>query len=136
MAVDIYLLDSPDLAATPLCEPRLSLEDAGLDGLIVCVQEFTGRSSATGGPEFDQYGSNAFTAQDLPCLSDALARAAAHFRACSEQIPVWVGTEIKPVHRELYEDVPREKLVALITKLRELVQEAIDTGQVLLVLGD
>ncbi len=136
MSVDIYLAPSSDSGTLASRDPVLTLEDDGLEGVLYSIQEFTGAATPHDGPEVDGYGTNVFTGAALPALRDALLRALEKFRAGPEERTVWIGTEVKPEHRELYQQVSKDRLVAVTARLAELAQEAISTGQSLVLVGD
>ena len=126
MPLDIYLSETADVAAATASDLRLSLED---DGVLRCIQQFAG-------PSIDPYGSAVVDLASLTELQAALGRARAHFQSGPEQLNVWLGTEVKPQHRELYESVSRVRVLAAIVALEALLAEALATGQFLVLSGD
>ena len=136
MALDFYLASTADHVILGTLEPRLSLPDAGLTGLLLAIQEFTGLSSPQGGPTLDEYGTNVFGRADLPRLREALFRAAAHFRTGPAEFRVWVGREVIPIERDLFQEVTREEVLTAVVGIHRVVEEAIQTGAWLFAVGE
>src|SRR5262245_41550114 len=105
MPLDFYLADTADHLILGTLQPRLSLPEAGLTGLLLAIQEFTGPARAGAGPSLDACGTSVFGRADLPRFRESLTRAAAHFREGPASFQVWIGREVIPIERALFQEV-------------------------------
>jgi hypothetical protein len=136
MPLDLYLAGTADHLILGTLEPRLSLPESGLTGLLLAIQEFTGPSTAHGGPTLDECGTNVFGRADLPRLRESLFRAAAHVREGPSSFQVWVGREVIPLERDLFQEVTREQVLSAVLGIHRVVEEAIQTGSWLFAVGE
>lgn len=136
MALDFYLAGTADHVILGTLEPRLSLSEAGLTGLLLAIQEFTGIGTRQGGPTLDECGTNVFGRADLPRLREALVRAATHFRTGPAAFRVWVGREVIPVEQDLFQEVTRDEALTAVLSIHRVVEEAIQTNSWLFAVGE
>ena len=136
MGLSFYLADTAGSQILGTLEPRLALEDEGLTGVLAAVAEFVGPSTAHGGPTLDENGTNVFGHADLLRLRGALRSAAAQFSAGPPVLRVWVGTEVVPVHRTIFQDISRLEILGVLGAIQGVVEEAIAVRAWLFAVGD
>jgi hypothetical protein len=136
MALDFYLADTANHLILGTLQPRLSLPDDGLTAILAALHEFTGPSTAHGGPTLDEYGTNVFGKADLSRLRTSLRRAASQFSTGPQTLLVWVGREVLPVERNVYQEVTRREILMVVAAIQSVVDEALAAGAWLFAVGD
>jgi len=130
MSLDIYLRSSNSRSSSA---PALSFED---DGYYRFLQPLFDRVGKQSGKYIDLYGDALFTQDDWPRLRTMLADAETMARGKPTTWEVHVGTQLKPVRKELYRTVKREELLRLIATFKALVDAADETDGQLECVGD
>jgi hypothetical protein len=132
MALDIGVGDGSSLVPVQ-GEPSLWLEDAAPYWFLHPLFE---RLAAVTGQYIDLYGDASFAGEQLAALKQMLTEA----RRLAESQPgpweVHIGTQMSPVHRELYKRLDRGVLLDLIAAWERVVVRAEQLGRPVVCFGD
>jgi hypothetical protein len=113
--------------------PMLSFDH---DGYYLFLHPLFERLRDESGKYIDLYGDARFTHDDFPRLRDLLAEAELMTRRQPTTWEVHIGTQLKPVVKELYQTVNRDALLKLIDTFRTMVDTADEAGGYLECTGD
>jgi len=119
MALDIRIRTSK--AAPPGAELQIALNN---DGYYWFLHPFFERLRDQCGKYVDLYGDALFTRDDYPRLRKSLDEARAVAEAQPATWNVHIGTQVKPVRKELDAVVRRDRLLTLIDTIRNMVETA------------
>ena len=129
MALDIGFMPQKDEY-----DWRLQLDD---DGYYWFLHTWFMQIAERTGHYIDLYGDARFhDGQGLDVLEAAMADALAAVQAQPPHWSVHVGTQEKPMRKELYEPVERERMIEVISMLQRLIAEARERGTALVFFGD
>jgi hypothetical protein len=133
MALDIGIGDGKSL--TPdWDEPSLYFEYH--EGYYEYLSPWFERLASVTGQFVDLYGDASFQGGQLDTLEQILTETR---QAVERQPPKWqvhLGTQVKPVQRELYRDVERDKMLALLDQWLIVIRRARQLNRPVVCFGD
>jgi hypothetical protein len=123
-----YAVGKPPTAT----EPGLGLDDGHYWFLHPLFEELR---TATG-QYIDLFGDAAFAGPDLDALGRMLSAAQRLVEAQPESWEVHTGTQVLPVHREVYKPVERAEFLQLLGRWEQVLERARQTGRPVVCFGD
>src|SRR5262245_51246580 len=132
MALDVGVGDGSSLVPIQ-GEPLLWLEDDAPYWFLYPLFESL---AAQTGQCIDLYGNASFAGEQLAALKGMLTEAQRLAESQPGSWEVHVGTEVSPVHRELYKRLNREVLLNLLATWEHVVARAEQLGRPVVCFGD
>jgi hypothetical protein len=114
-------------------EPVIAFDD---DGYYWFLHPLFEELRAETGEYIDLYGGAVFEGESLVALQKMLANARSLVLAQSEVWSAHCGTQVKPVHKKLFQEVRRNRLLRLLSKFARIAQRAEETGRRVVCSGD
>jgi hypothetical protein len=132
MALDIGVGDGSSLVPAQ-GEPSLWLED---DAPYWFLHPLFERLAARTGQYIDLYGDASFAGEPLAALKEMLTEARRLAESQPDSWEVHVGTQVSPVHQELYKRLDRAVLLNLLAAWERVVARAEQLGRPVVCFGD
>jgi hypothetical protein len=132
MAVDIGIGDGTSSMLLQ-SEPSIGLES---DGYYWFLHPLFERLRAETGEYIDLYGDASFSGRSLAALERTVADAINLVHAQPATWQVHTGTQLAPVHEELYADAEKARFLGLLVKWNQMIARAKEMGKPVVCFGD